>query len=151
MEGNDGDADGDADGGGRGGGGEEWWWAASFAQLAWGIYSFRKGYSGDSRLMPLKAFSVASLFLGSTATAGVGTLRSSGIHSYTLRVSIHGMRVGVGLDSEMDGYYAVDCVKAVTLADLVLDPSIIAEVEDMKEVGANIRTGLGVRPRARDN
>ncbi|KAK2984494.1 hypothetical protein RJ640_014584 [Escallonia rubra] len=79
MEGNDGDAD----GGGRGGGGEEWWWAASFAQLAWGIYSFRKGYSGDSRLMPLKAFSVASLFLGSTATAGVGTLRSSGIHSLT--------------------------------------------------------------------
>ncbi|KAK3019677.1 hypothetical protein RJ639_004152 [Escallonia herrerae] len=77
TEGNDGDA-------GRGGGGERCWWAASFAQLAWGIYSFRKGYSGDSHLMPLKAFAVASLFLGATTTAGVGTLRSSGIYSVNM-------------------------------------------------------------------
>ncbi|KAJ0914202.1 hypothetical protein HanPSC8_Chr06g0235921 [Helianthus annuus] len=65
-----------------GGGGGYWWWAAaSGVQLVWGIYSFRKGYAGDSRLMPLKAFGVASLFVGATATATVGTLRASGIHS----------------------------------------------------------------------
>ncbi|KAK1408893.1 hypothetical protein QVD17_41025 [Tagetes erecta] len=64
-----------------GGGGYWWWAAASGVQIAWGIYSFRKGYSGDSRLMPLKAFGVASLFVGATATATVGTLRASGIHS----------------------------------------------------------------------
>ncbi|KAM0027340.1 hypothetical protein Hdeb2414_s0020g00568281 [Helianthus debilis subsp. tardiflorus] len=69
----------------NGGGGGYWWWAgASGVQLAWGIYSFRKGYAGDSRLMPLKAFGVASLFVGATATATVGTLRASGIHSVSL-------------------------------------------------------------------
>ncbi|KAL8207981.1 hypothetical protein R6Q57_007393 [Mikania cordata] len=63
-------------------GGDYWWWAAaSGVQLVWGIYSFRKGYSGDSRLMPIKAFGVASLFVGATASATVGTLRASGIHS----------------------------------------------------------------------
>ncbi|CAI9292329.1 unnamed protein product [Lactuca saligna] len=77
-----------------------WWWvAASGVQVAWGIYSFRKGYSGDSRLMPLKAFGVASLFVGATATATVGTFSASGIHS----------------------------------------------VKDAMELGANIRSGLGVK------
>ncbi|XP_075513489.1 uncharacterized protein LOC142548821 [Primulina tabacum] len=79
-----------------------WWWAAaSAAQLGWGISAFRKGHAGDSRLMPFKAFSVASLFVGASACAATASLRASGIHS----------------------------------------------VEDMKVVGANIRTGLGVRPR----
>ncbi|CAH1448127.1 unnamed protein product [Lactuca virosa] len=79
-----------------------WWWvAASGVQVAWGIYSFRKGYSGDSRLMPLKAFGVASLFVGATATATVGTFSASGIHS----------------------------------------------VKDAMELGANIRSGLGVKGR----
>ncbi|XP_031259642.1 uncharacterized protein LOC116117764 isoform X2 [Pistacia vera] len=79
-----------------------WWWAlASTAQLGWGISSFRKGYAGDSRLMPAKAFGVAALFVGSAASASIAFLRASGIH----------------------------------------------KVEDLMEVGANIRTGLGVRPR----
>ncbi|GJX28096.1 hypothetical protein Tco_0236175 [Tanacetum coccineum] len=58
-----------------------WWAAASGAQLVWGIYSIRKGYSGDSRLMPLKAFGVASIFVGAIATATIGTFSASGIHS----------------------------------------------------------------------
>ncbi|KAL7258604.1 hypothetical protein ACSBR1_004677 [Camellia fascicularis] len=69
-------------GGVGGGGGGYWWWsAASTAQLALGIKSYRKGFSGDSRFMPLKAFSVASLFVGATASAAVAFLHSSGIHS----------------------------------------------------------------------
>ncbi|KAL3833080.1 hypothetical protein ACJIZ3_007816 [Penstemon smallii] len=81
---------------------EYWWWgAASTAQLGWGIYVYRKFYAGESRLMPFKAFSVASLIVGASATAAVASLRASGVHS----------------------------------------------VQDMKTVGANIRTGLGIRPR----
>ncbi|PIN02541.1 hypothetical protein CDL12_24941 [Handroanthus impetiginosus] len=84
---------------------EYWWWAAaSSAQLGWGITAFRKGYAGDSRLMPFKAFAVASLFVGAAACAAMASFRASGISS----------------------------------------------VEDMKALGANIRTGLGLRPRARD-
>ncbi|KAJ4826752.1 hypothetical protein Tsubulata_024584 [Turnera subulata] len=48
--------------------------------------------------MPFKAFAVASLFVGSAASASVGGLQASGIH----------------------------------------------KVEDLMEVGANIRTGLGI-------
>ncbi|KAL0309118.1 UNVERIFIED_CONTAM: hypothetical protein Sradi_5854100 [Sesamum radiatum] len=85
--------------------GECWWWAAaSAAQLGWGISTFRKGYAGDSRLMPFKAFAVASLFVGAAASAAVASLRASGLRS----------------------------------------------VEDMKALGTNIRTELGLRPRARD-
>ncbi|KAI3681420.1 hypothetical protein L6452_36215 [Arctium lappa] len=87
--------------GGGGGGGYWWWAAASGIQLVWGIYSFRRGYSGDSRLMPLKAFGVASLFVGATATATIGTINASGIHS----------------------------------------------VQDAVDVGASIRSGLGVKGR----
>ncbi|KAL5852824.1 hypothetical protein ACOSQ3_007942 [Xanthoceras sorbifolium] len=79
-----------------------WWALASMAQLGWGISSLRKGYSGSSNIMPLKAFGVATLFVGSAASASVAFLRASGIH----------------------------------------------KVEDLLEVGANIRTSLGVRPRA---
>ncbi|PON60890.1 StAR lipid transfer-like protein [Parasponia andersonii] len=82
-----------------------WWWgAASAGQLGLGIASFRRGYAGHSNLMPLKAFAVASLFVGAAASASFAALHASGIH----------------------------------------------KVEDMMEVGANIRTGLGIRPRARD-
>ncbi|KAL0347890.1 UNVERIFIED_CONTAM: hypothetical protein Scaly_1805000 [Sesamum calycinum] len=85
--------------------GECWWWAAaSAAQLGWGISTFRKGYAGDSRLMPFKAFAVASLFVGAAASAAVASLRASGLRS----------------------------------------------VEDMKALGTNIRTELGLHPRARD-
>ncbi|XP_030961708.1 uncharacterized protein LOC115983455 [Quercus lobata] len=99
------------EGGGAGGGGTGtrtyshiWWALASAAQLGWAISSFKRGHAGDSHFMPFKAFSVASLFVGATATAAVSVLHVSGIH----------------------------------------------KVEDLLEVGANIRTGLGVRPRARD-
>ncbi|KAG2672158.1 hypothetical protein I3843_13G026200 [Carya illinoinensis] len=82
-----------------------WWWVlASGAQLGLGVSSYRRGYAGDSRLMPLKAFVVASLFVGAAASTAVSVLKASGIH----------------------------------------------KVEDLLEVGANIRAGLGVRPRARD-
>ncbi|CAO2828728.1 unnamed protein product [Amaranthus hypochondriacus] len=60
---------------------EQWIWAgASIAQLGWGIKSYRKGFLGDSKFMPLKAFSVASLFVGAAATASFGVLRACGIH-----------------------------------------------------------------------
>ncbi|KAF9668741.1 hypothetical protein SADUNF_Sadunf14G0035100 [Salix dunnii] len=90
---------------GSGGGFETqwcWWWAtASMAQLGWGISAFKRGYAGDSRLMPLKAFAVASLFVGSAASASIASLQASGIH----------------------------------------------KVQDFIELGANIKTGLGVPPR----
>lgn len=60
--------------------GTHWWWAlASTGQLGWGISSFRRGYAGDSRLMPVKAFGVASLFVGSAASASLAFLQASGI------------------------------------------------------------------------
>ncbi|XP_062073238.1 uncharacterized protein LOC133777573 [Humulus lupulus] len=82
-----------------------WWWAAaSVGQLGWGIASVRKGCAEHSTLMPLKAFAVASLFVGALASASFAGLRTAGIH----------------------------------------------KVEDLIKVGGNTRTGLGVRPRARD-
>ncbi|XP_057998191.1 uncharacterized protein LOC110657764 isoform X1 [Hevea brasiliensis] len=82
-----------------------WWWAlASCTQFVWGTSSYRKGYAGDSRLMPFKAFAVASLFVGSAASASVAALQASGFH----------------------------------------------KVEDLIEMGTNVRTGLGIPPRARE-
>ncbi|KAL3571794.1 hypothetical protein D5086_025698 [Populus alba] len=79
-----------------------WWWAmASMAKLGWGISAYKRGFAGDSRLMPLKAFAVASLFVGSAASASIASLQASGIH----------------------------------------------KVQDLIELGENIRTGLGVPPR----
>ncbi|XP_060674649.1 uncharacterized protein LOC132804380 [Ziziphus jujuba] len=94
----------DKEGGGVGGDSHWWWGMASAAQLGWGIVSFRRGYTGQSNLMPFKAFAVASLFVGSAASASVASLHSSDIH----------------------------------------------KVEDLMEVGASIRTGLGIRPRTRE-
>ncbi|CAL0304627.1 unnamed protein product [Lupinus luteus] len=56
------------------------WGVASVTQFGWGVRSLTKGYSGDTRFMPLKAFAVASLFLGSAASASVLILKHSGIH-----------------------------------------------------------------------
>ncbi|KAK4794173.1 hypothetical protein SAY86_012167 [Trapa natans] len=93
---------GDIGGGSR----SHWWWAlGGAAQIGWGISSFLRGCAGDSRLMPFKAFSVASLFVGGAASASFAALQASGIR----------------------------------------------KVEDLMEVGANIRRSLGVRPRARAN
>ncbi|EPS70652.1 hypothetical protein M569_04109 [Genlisea aurea] len=63
---------------------ERWVWAiASVGQLVWGISSYRRGYTGESPhlMMPLKAFAVASLFLGAGASAAIGSLRASGIRT----------------------------------------------------------------------
>lgn len=70
--------------GGGGGGGIQWWWGlASAAQMGLGIRSYVKG-AGDSRLMPLKAFTVASLFIGSAASASILILQSNGINGVLL-------------------------------------------------------------------
>ncbi|KAF2309960.1 hypothetical protein P3X46_014597 [Hevea brasiliensis] len=60
--------------------GWSWWGLASCTQFVWGMSSYRKGYAGDSRLMPFKAFAVASLFVSSAASASVAALQASGIH-----------------------------------------------------------------------
>jgi len=65
--------------------GVEWGWAtASVAQLGWGIRAYRKGYAGDGRFMPFKAFAVASLFVGAATTAAVSALKASGINKVAL-------------------------------------------------------------------
>ncbi|KAL2336867.1 hypothetical protein Fmac_011313 [Flemingia macrophylla] len=62
-------------------GGIQWWWGmASAAQMGLGMRSFAKGYAGDSRFMPLKAFAVASLFVCSAASASVLLLQANGIY-----------------------------------------------------------------------
>ncbi|XP_027928859.1 uncharacterized protein LOC114185369 isoform X2 [Vigna unguiculata] len=59
----------------------QWWWGvAAAAQMGLGMRSFAKGYAGDSRFMPLKAFTVASLFVGSAASASVLLLQANGIN-----------------------------------------------------------------------
>ncbi|PIA50333.1 hypothetical protein AQUCO_01300818v1 [Aquilegia coerulea] len=80
-----------------------WWWAlASATQAVTGIVAYRRGRRSESQfLMPLRAFFVASLVVGSGATAIAGCLSASGIH----------------------------------------------KIEDLKNVGKNLRSGLGVRPR----
>ncbi|CAA7029547.1 unnamed protein product [Microthlaspi erraticum] len=63
-------------------GSAHWWWAmGSGAQIMWGVRCIRRGYAGDMRLMPLKAFGVASLFVGAIATTSVAFLSASGIHT----------------------------------------------------------------------
>ncbi|KAM3266169.1 hypothetical protein P3L10_003163 [Capsicum annuum] len=52
-----------------------WWAAASTGQLLWGIYAYRRGYSGECEMMPLKAF------VGATASASMASLRACGIYS----------------------------------------------------------------------
>ncbi|KAJ6320627.1 hypothetical protein OIU77_010097 [Salix suchowensis] len=75
-----------------------WWWAmASMAQLGWGVSAYKRGYAGDSRLMPLKAFAVASLFLGSAASASIASLQASGIHKVQDFVDLGAnIRTGIG-------------------------------------------------------
>ncbi|KAL9259504.1 hypothetical protein AKJ16_DCAP12949 [Drosera capensis] len=100
-------------GGGVVDGGSEWWapwwWAvASTGQLAWAIAAYRKGHAGDSRMMPMKAFGVASLFVGAGAAATIGTLKSFGIHqvifkSFTIAVEL--VLPKVQIDERMIHYY----------------------------------------------
>lgn len=80
--------DADEDGGDLGGGGSSrshlWWALGGAAQIGWGISSFLRGYAGDSRLMPFKAFYVASLFVGGGASASFAALQASGIRKVGL-------------------------------------------------------------------
>nr|XP_028961383.1 uncharacterized protein LOC114826010 isoform X1 [Malus domestica]XP_028961386.1 uncharacterized protein LOC103455368 isoform X1 [Malus domestica] len=48
------------------------------AQLGWAVMSSRKACAGNSFTMPFKAFAVASLYIGSIATAGVAGIRKAG-------------------------------------------------------------------------
>ncbi|RHN45548.1 hypothetical protein MtrunA17_Chr7g0232501 [Medicago truncatula] len=52
-----------------------------------GVRSYRKGRAGDSCLMPLKTFTVASLFIGSAASASVFILHANGIHGLVYDVT----------------------------------------------------------------
>ena len=79
---------GGADGTGTGNYSHIWWALASAAQLGWAISSFKRGHAGDSHFMPFKAFSVASLFVGATATAAVSVLHASGIHKVCFSLSL---------------------------------------------------------------
>ncbi|CAN1296585.1 hypothetical protein LINPERPRIM_LOCUS23186 [Linum perenne] len=79
-----------------------WWGVGSTALMGWGVFSWRRGYAGDGSLMPLKAFAVASLFVGSAASASFCAIRASGIHK---------------------------------------------QVEDLVQVGADLRTQLGIPSR----
>jgi len=68
----------------------QWWWGvAAAAQMGLGMRSFAKGYAGDSRFMPLKAFTVASLFVGSAASTSVLLLQANGINGVLLSLSFH--------------------------------------------------------------
>ncbi|XP_057805510.1 uncharacterized protein LOC131020607 [Salvia miltiorrhiza] len=59
-----------------------WFWAgASAVQFRWGVAALKRGYAGNGNLMPLKAFAVATLFVGASASAAVATLQLSGIRS----------------------------------------------------------------------
>ncbi|CAN7095527.1 unnamed protein product, partial [Brassica rapa subsp. narinosa] len=86
-------------------GSAHWWWAmGSGAQIMWGVRCIRRGYAGDNRLMPVKAFGIASLFVGAIATTSVAFLSASGIHT----------------------------------------------VQDAIDMGASIRTNLGITPQIPD-
>ncbi|XP_042022356.1 uncharacterized protein LOC121769659 [Salvia splendens] len=59
-----------------------WFWgSASAVQFWWGVAALKRGYAGNGNLMPLKAFTVASLFVGASTSAAVATLQLSGIRS----------------------------------------------------------------------
>jgi hypothetical protein len=69
----------------RGGGGEAkrwpWWAAASAAQATAGLAWFRRGRSGAAVAMPFKAFGIASLIVGSGATAVAAGVLAAGVGS----------------------------------------------------------------------
>lgn len=78
------------DNGGDGGSNAHWWWAlAGATQFGWGIASFRRGFIGNSSLMPFKAFAVASLFVGAAASSAIASLKASGIHKVTFLLCIY--------------------------------------------------------------
>ncbi|CAN0870997.1 hypothetical protein LINGRAHAP2_LOCUS9719 [Linum grandiflorum] len=77
-----------------------WWGVGSTVLMGWGVFSWRRGYTGNGNLMPLKAFAVASLFVGSAASASFCALRASGIHKVEDLVQVGaGLRTQLGIPS----------------------------------------------------
>ncbi|GFP83332.1 hypothetical protein PHJA_000476600, partial [Phtheirospermum japonicum] len=58
-----------------------WWAAASTTKLGLGISKIRRGHASESTFVPLKAFSVASLFVSVTNSAAMASLHSVGLKS----------------------------------------------------------------------
>eukprot|EP01018_Ginkgo_biloba_P026866 Gb_34030 [translate_table: standard] len=72
-----------------------WWAASSAAQLSLAVAAYRKG-CGDA-LMPVKAFGVASLFVGAGACAIGGALHVGGIKEVDDLVRVgESIRKGLG-------------------------------------------------------
>lgn len=91
-----------------------WWAGASAAQLGWAVMSSRKGCAGNSFTMPFKAFAVASLYVGSIATAGVAGLHASGISEVSfpfLYLSFPRVYLSFSLGSIAIRY--IDCIACV--------------------------------------
>ncbi|WCJ22978.1 hypothetical protein M5689_005033 [Euphorbia peplus] len=77
-----------------------YWAIASTAQLAWGVSSYRKGFPGDSHLMPFKAFGIATLFIGSGGSAAIAALRAADVHKMEdLLLAGRNLRTGLGIPS----------------------------------------------------
>ncbi|CAF2048830.1 unnamed protein product [Brassica rapa] len=112
-------------------GSAHWWWAmGSGAQIMWGVRCIRRGYAGDNRLMPVKAFGIASLFVGAIATTSVAFLSASGIHTVSPRVK--------SLISFSLCLFQID------------DEQNTTQVQDAIDMGASIRTNLGITPQIPD-
>ncbi|WVZ04899.1 hypothetical protein V8G54_018245 [Vigna mungo] len=150
--------------------GIQWWWGvAAAAQMGLGMRSYAKGYAGDSRFMPLKAFTVASLFVGSAASASILLLQSNGINGgspfcFGWKDDGH---VFVALNLK-EGLMPVEFLGSASYQgslSLKEDSSVYTaarvgrkklwwfsyfEVEDLMEAGANLRAKLGLPPRTQN-
>ncbi|RDX66285.1 hypothetical protein CR513_54952, partial [Mucuna pruriens] len=151
-------------GGSNSDGGAQWWWGvASAAQMGLGMRTYAKGYAGDSRLMPFKAFAVASLFLGSAASASVLLLQANGIHRVLLSLPFHFL---IDLLLKVFQHY-VDtmcctrypkqpfsfCHQHLTwdfVVCRIICHNLDNIVEDLIEAGANLRAKLGLPPRTQN-
>ncbi|CAI0442500.1 unnamed protein product [Linum tenue] len=103
-----------------------------------GISSLRRGYDGSCGLMPLKAFAVASLFVGSAAAASVSALHASGIHKVPDHLSpFHSRFLFISAANEENKFRP-------RVLRMVKFPS---QVEDFVQAGANLRARLGIPSR----
>lgn len=113
--------------GGRGGSRAHLWWAgASAAQLGWAVVSSRRGCAGNSTTMPFKAFAVASLYVGSIATAGVAGLQASGIRKVSSHLSLSVSQILRGISITLGNVFTVSealqfatsCISVAYICDL---------------------------------
>ncbi|GFP98877.1 hypothetical protein PHJA_002031600, partial [Phtheirospermum japonicum] len=72
-----------------------WWAAASTAKLGLGISAIKRGRTDESTFMPFKAFSVASLFVGVSASTSMASLRSFDLQSvrYSCCYFVFGVKI----------------------------------------------------------